>query len=152
MSEKTKTADDAEIRAVIEQWAEALRHKDAQGVLSYYAPKVIHFSLAPPLLSTVSTKEGLTNPEGLNSWFATGEGAIGYEIHDPDIMIGESVAFSHSLNRMQGTKTDGGKADIWFRQTFGFHRIDGEWKIVHEHESVPFYMDGSFKAAIDLKP
>ena len=24
--------------------------------------------------------------------------------------------------------------------------------IVHEHESVPFYMDGSFRAAIDLKP
>ena len=60
------------------------------------------------------------------------------------------VAFSHSLNRMHGTKTDGAKADLWFRQTFGFQRIKGEWKIAHEHESVPFYMDGSFKAAIDL--
>jgi hypothetical protein len=25
-------------------------------------------------------------------------------------------------------------------------------KIAHEHESVPFYMDGSFKAAVDLTP
>ena len=62
------------------------------------------------------------------------------------------VAFSHSLNRMHGTKTDGAKADLWFRQTFGFQRIKGEWKMAHEHESVPFCMDGSFKAAIDLKP
>jgi ketosteroid isomerase-like protein len=53
---------------------------------------------------------------------------------------------------MQGTKTDGAKADLWFRQTFGFQRITGEWKIAREHESVPFYMDGSFKAAIDLTP
>jgi ketosteroid isomerase-like protein len=28
----------------------------------------------------------------------------------------------------------------------------GAWKIAHEHTSVPFYMDGSFRAAIDLKP
>ncbi|WP_446719495.1 hypothetical protein [Inquilinus sp. OTU3971] len=26
------------------------------------------------------------------------------------------------------------------------------WVIVHEHESVPFYMDGSLRAAVDLKP
>jgi hypothetical protein len=28
----------------------------------------------------------------------------------------------------------------------------GEWKIEHEHESEPFYLDGGFKAAIDLTP
>jgi SnoaL-like domain len=38
------------------------------------------------------------------------------------------------------------------RQTLSFRKIDGEWKIAHEHASVPFYMDGSFRAAIDLKP
>jgi SnoaL-like domain len=40
----------------------------------------------------------------------------------------------------------------WFRQTLCFRKINGAWTIVHEHESVPFYMDGSFRAAIDLKP
>jgi ketosteroid isomerase-like protein len=109
-------------------------------------PNLVHFSLAPPLISTAS------NAEGLNAWFATWQGPIGYETRDLGIIIGDDVAFSHSLNRMHGTKTDGVKADLWFRQTFGFQRIKGEWKIAHEHESVPFYMDGSFKAAIDLKP
>jgi ketosteroid isomerase-like protein len=42
--------------------------------------------------------------------------------------------------------------DLWFRATLGFRKIDGKWTITHEHSSVPFYMDGSFKAAIDLKP
>jgi ketosteroid isomerase-like protein len=34
----------------------------------------------------------------------------------------------------------------------GFRKIDGKWAIAHEHSSVPFYMDGSYKAAVDLKP
>jgi ketosteroid isomerase-like protein len=36
--------------------------------------------------------------------------------------------------------------------TLGCRRIDGAWKIVHEHASVPFAMDGSFRALVDLKP
>ena len=34
----------------------------------------------------------------------------------------------------------------------GFRKVDGTWKIAHAHTSVPFYMDGSFKAATDLNP
>src|SRR4030095_1458907 len=146
MSKKTKTTDEAQIRAVIEEWADALRNKEPTPTLSHYPPNRVHFSLAPPLLSTAS------NPEGLNAWFATWQGPIGYEIRNLSILVGDDVAFSHSLNRMHGTKTDGAKGDLWFRHTFGFQRIKGEWKIAHEHESVPFYIDGSFKAAIELKP
>ncbi|MGH7804122.1 MAG: nuclear transport factor 2 family protein [Candidatus Binatia bacterium] len=53
---------------------------------------------------------------------------------------------------MHGARTDGTKTDIWVRATVGFEKIDGAWMIVHEHVSVPFYMDGSFKAAVDLTP
>jgi PhnB protein len=53
---------------------------------------------------------------------------------------------------MSGTKTDGEKVDMWLRETFCFRRLGGQWKITHQHESVPFYMDGSYKAAVDLKP
>jgi PhnB protein len=38
------------------------------------------------------------------------------------------------------------------RATVGFRKVDGKWRVVHEHVSVPFYMDGSYKAAVDLKP
>jgi ketosteroid isomerase-like protein len=38
------------------------------------------------------------------------------------------------------------------RATIGFAKKDGGWKVTHEHFSVPFYMDGSDKAAVDLKP
>jgi PhnB protein len=66
--------------------------------------------------------------------------------------VGDDTAFCHSLTRMRGTKTDGQKTDIWFRLTLCFRKIGSAWKIAHEHESVPFSMDGRFKAAVDLEP
>lgn len=146
MSKKIKGTDETQIRKLIDDWAHALRNKDANGVLSNYAPHLVHFSLAPPLVSTAS------DAKGLNAWFATWQGTIGYQIRELRITGSGDVAFSHSLNRMHGTKTDGAKADLWFRHTLCFRKIGGKWKIAHEHESVPFYMDGSFKAAIELKP
>jgi hypothetical protein len=29
-------------------------------------------------------------------------------------------------------------------------RVDGRWRIVHDHSSVPFYLDGSYRAAVEL--
>ena len=36
--------------------------------------------------------------------------------------------------------------------TVCLRKQDGAWKIVHEHASAPFHMDGSFRAAIDQTP
>lgn len=62
------------------------------------------------------------------------------------------VAFATALTHLSGEKHDGQKAALWYRLTLGLTRTDRGWKIAHQHESVPFYMDGSFKAAIDLDP
>jgi ketosteroid isomerase-like protein len=107
------------------------------------------FILAPPLKYE---GDGVLGEQRLEEWFATWRGPLGYEIRDLCITVGDDVAFSHSLDRMSGTKTDGANVSLWLRATLGFRKIGGEWKIVHQHESVPFYMDGSFKAAVDLQP
>jgi ketosteroid isomerase-like protein len=41
--------------------------------------------------------------------------------------------------------------DLWFRTTMCLRKINARWRIVHDHSSVPFYMDGSYRAAVDLK-
>jgi hypothetical protein len=51
------------------------------------------------------------------------------------------VAFGASLNRVNGTKTDGTKVDMWWRSTVGYRKIDGRWLITHRHDSVPFDME-----------
>jgi PhnB protein len=142
MSSKT---EEAAIRAVVEDWASALRAKNGARVKSHGVAEMVHYSMAPPLVS-----DGAGSND-LQAWFDTWQGPIGYEIRDLEITAGGDVAFCTCLNRMTGTQ-GGGDTDVWFRHTMGFRKIDGRWKIVHSHESVPFYMDGSDKAAVDLKP
>ena len=87
----------------------------------------------------------------MQQWFDTWDGPIRYETEDLKITVSGDLAFSTGLFRMIGDQ-NGEHVDMWFRRTLVFQRMDGEWKIVHDHESVPFYMDGSGRAATDLKP
>ena len=114
-----------------------------------YAPEVVSFSLAPPL-----RYEGdeVTDPTGIESWFQTWDGPIGLDIGEPVIEAGDDVAFCHGLTHMTGRKTDGAQVDLWFRSTVGLRRTATGWQITHEHDSTPFYMDGSGRAATDLRP
>src|SRR3712207_5526379 len=141
----SRTRDEAAIREIIESYRRALHAKDADALTAHYAPDVLSYDLAPPL----STRG--VDMAGLKAWLATWEGPIDSELHDLSIEIGPGLAFSTSLNRMRGTKTDGAQIDLWFRATIGFREVDGRWLVVHEHLSVPFYMDGSERAALDLK-
>lgn len=136
------------IHQLIEAWAAALRAKDLDRVVSHYAVDVVSFDLAPPLQCT--GRAALR--ENLAAWFPTFRGPIGYEVRDLTVTASHDVAVCRSLNRISGTRTDGQETDVWVRVTIGCRRIDGRWLISHEHASVPFYMDGSHRAAIDLKP
>ena len=77
---------------------------------------------------------------------------IDYEMTDIHVTVSGNLAFSRSLNRIAGTKINGPGTSIWVRATICFLREAGEWKVIHQHISVPFYMDGSLKAAVDLEP
>jgi PhnB protein len=145
----TNTIEEGQIRAVIEDWANALRAKDAGRLVSQYTTESVKFILAPPLQYT---RDNPFDKKGLEEWFSSFQGPIQYQNRDLNITAGGQVGFCHSLGRMIATTTKGPKIDIWFRHTLGFRKIDGRWKITHEHSSVPFYMDGSHKAAVDLKP
>jgi ketosteroid isomerase-like protein len=149
MPANNRSADEAAIRAVLDKRAQALRAKDADGVVSGHVPEVALFTLAPPLRQVV---EKTRVKEGLQAWFDTWSGPLGYEIRDLSVTAGDDVAFCLGLVWIGGTKTDGRKSEVWARQTICLQKIDGAWKIAHEHTSVPFYMDGSVKAAVDLKP
>jgi ketosteroid isomerase-like protein len=140
------TPAESQIRTLINDGAKAIRAKDVDGAMAHHAADSVTFDLAPPLLSTGA------DAAGLQAWFATWTGPIGYEIRDLKIAAGQDTAFCHSLIRLSGTKTDGERVDMWFRQTLCWRKVGGEWTIAHRHESVPFYMDGSYRAAVDLKP
>jgi uncharacterized protein (TIGR02246 family) len=148
MSDSAKTQFDDAIRAVVDDWLTAVRAKDTARAISHYAPEVVSFDLAPPL--EYRGTEAIRR--SLDGWFSTFRGPLGYEIHDLSVTVGDEIAFSRSLNHITGSRTSGEETDVWVRATIGYQRSGGKWLIIHEHVSVPFYMDGSDKAAVDLKP
>ncbi|WP_181767841.1 YybH family protein [Streptomyces albidus (ex Kaewkla and Franco 2022)] len=138
--------DTAQVHELIEARSQSLRIKDAAALNSYYAPEVTSFTLDPPLLHTGRDIEGTA------AWLDTWNGTLGYDVTRLDVTVGGDAAFAHSLDRMRGEKSDGGPVELWFRNTVCLERRHGRWLITHEHQSVPFRMDGSGKAALDLVP
>jgi uncharacterized protein YndB with AHSA1/START domain/ketosteroid isomerase-like protein len=139
-------ADQAAIRAIFGDATNAMFGKVANLALKHFADDMVSYDLAPPLQYVG------TNKAKRQEWFATWKGPIGWAMGDLTVEIGGDVAFAYGLGHMMGDKTSGEHVDLWTRCTAGLMRRGGTWVIVHQHNSVPFLMDGSFKAAIDLKP
>jgi ketosteroid isomerase-like protein len=145
-----QSQDEAQIRQMMVEQATAMRARDAAALVSRYAPETVKFDLTPPLQHSGPEVHDVT---GLQSWFAGFDGPIDYEIRDLTVTAGEEVAFCHSLNRLSTTPRGAPSSfTLWFRATVCLRKIDGTWRITHEHNSTPFYMDGSLRAALDLEP
>ncbi|MBM7044568.1 MULTISPECIES: nuclear transport factor 2 family protein [Rhizobium] len=147
MTEIIGNRDEAEaIGAVLASWAAALGNKNAAGVVGHLSDDIVSFTLVAPLVHQGKGADGLEN------WFSTWQGPIGGDAVDVKLTVGEDVAFWTGLVHMTGRKIEGSEVDLWFRQTLGLRKQAGVWKIVHEHTSVPFAMDGSGRAELELKP
>lgn len=148
-SEITRQTDEQAVRDVIESQLAALSAKDVKGSIDVYAKGGVMYTLAPPLRS--QNDDEASASAAVQKWFDTWEGPLEYESRDLQITVSGDLALSTSLRHVVGDQ-NGQHVDMWSRKTLGLKRIDGQWKIIHDHESVPFYMDGSMKAALDLKP
>lgn len=113
------------------------------------AHDVVAFDLQPPLaFRGVEARD----TAALDAWFATWDGGVTVEMHEPRILVSGDLAVAFGLNRMRGDKKDEGPVESWSRRTIVFARREVAWRIVHAHESFPMKMDGSGAAATDLKP
>lgn len=144
---KHRIGEDVAIHALLGERVQAIRSKDVDRLVASHARDVVAFDLLDPL--RYQGLEALR--KRIVAWFAGFEGSIGYEIHDVDVSAGDDVAFCHCLNRVEGTRSDGQKIDMWWRATIGLRKAGGRWLVIHEHSSVPFDMT-SGKASLDLKP
>jgi ketosteroid isomerase-like protein len=149
MSSDHAQAAEQQIRALLESRLAALRARDASRFVAAFDASIVKFDLAPPLQETGSS---VLDPEGLQWWLNTWDGEVIVELAELSIAASGDVAFCHYLQHIQGTRNDGEDQNVWTRSTLGLKKVDDTWKITHEHNSVPFYMDGSDRPALDLQP
>ncbi len=142
-----KTNQESEIRSLIDDWREAMRAKNIDAIMSFYAPDIRLFDIMPPL-------EYKGRDECRKIWemcFPAFGGPIECEVRGLSITAGHGMAFSCGLYRFTGTMTDGKEMDMWARGTVCYRKVDGKWVITHDHHSVPIDMETN-KALFDLKP
>jgi uncharacterized protein (TIGR02246 family) len=136
----TPVRDDAQIRDLVDSLAQALRAKDLDALMAHYAPDVVVFDLPPPL----HRRGADAYRKNFEGWFAMVEGQIDYQVSELRIAIGGDVAFFHHLARVRTRRKTGDETGYWsdysVRVSSGCRKVNGRWKIVHEHISVPLDM------------
>ena len=119
---------ETDIRALIDAWTDAVRRHDYAGVLAHHDQGIVMFDVPPPLQS-----RGLD--EYSKTWdlfFRYHKPSYAFDIEDITITAGNNVAFAVAIMRCGPPD-----ATFQFRLTIGLRKIDGAWRIMHEHHSVP---------------
>lgn len=142
------TADlEQELRDLVAERVAAVRAKDTAPLAARMADDVIEYDVLPPLRSAGS--QALV--EGTQAWFDGYATDIDYTVHELTVAADGELGCCWFLYHVAGTLTAGAEVDMWVRATLCCRRIDGQWRIVHDHESVPFDADTG-EALIGLAP
>lgn len=130
---KSLSDDESEIRALIERWAQAVRNEDRAAIREHHDPDMLMFDVPPPFLS-----------RGLDAYMATWEmffssveKPVAFEFHDIKITAGDDVAFATAIGNCVNIDSKGNREPLQFRLTMGLRKIDGRWRVMHEHHSLP---------------
>ncbi len=137
----------AELCSFIERRAEAVRSKNLETAAACISFDVILFDVVDQL--QYGGADELT--KRARQWFSSFEGPIGFEMRQLQVTTCQNMGFSHSLNRVNATRIDGQKLEMWWRSTTCYSKTEGAWKVTHEHNSVPFNPETG-KATLDLEP
>jgi ketosteroid isomerase-like protein len=144
---QTDNGDDmAEIRALLERRGAALHSKDVASLFDQVAQENVGFDVVTPL-QYVGVPDARKRAE---QWLASFDGPVGYQVRELQVAAADNVGFAYCLTRLSGT-TANGPLNMWIRTTTCLRKYDGEWMVVHEHNSVPFD-PATGKAALDLEP
>jgi uncharacterized protein (TIGR02246 family) len=130
---KSLSDDESAIRALIERWAQAVRNQDRAAIREHHDADMLMFDVPPPFLS-----------RGLDAYMASWElffscapKPVAFDFHDIEITAGEDVAFATAIGNCVNIDSKGKREPLQFRLTMGLRKIDGGWRIMHEHHSLP---------------
>ncbi len=135
------------LRQLVAERVAAVEAKDPAPLAARHASDVVTFDVLPPLMSHGSDAV----VEQTQSWFDSYATDIGYEVQQLDVKANDTLGFCSFVYHVTGTLHSGDEVDMWVRATLCCEQVDGKWRIVHDHESVPFD-PATGEALIGLEP
>lgn len=144
-----KESDEAEIRAMEAAMIKAFAAKDVDNALAAYLQDdtLFVFDAIPPR-QYVGIKAWRADNEGFVAMF---QGPLKAEMSDLTVTTNGQLGFGHNIQRFIGTDKNGKPADMTFRVSDGYKKINGKWLIVEEHISFPVDITTG-KADLSSKP
>lgn len=130
---KTQNDAEAEVRRMVHQWTKALEARDYDGLVANYTEDSVLFGGIPPY-KTVGPQNIRKLWEGCLPHFPEFK-----SVHQNlTFEVGDDVAFVHGLHQFQTSPTDHPAGQSWMRVTICFRKMHGQWRVLHEHVSLPF--------------
>jgi uncharacterized protein (TIGR02246 family) len=122
-----------EIRTLFDRWAKAVRDEDRAAIRANHDTDMLMFDVPPPFVS-----------RGLDAYMKTWdmfydfqERPLVFNFEDVQITAGEEVAFVTAIGNCVNIDKTGEREPLEFRLTMGLRKIAGNWRITHEHHSLP---------------
>lgn len=143
----TITTHEAQIRQLIADQQHAICTKDVKQIMSYYANEFIVFNVTPPF--QINVREAYRQVwEACLPYFPN---SFGIEMQNLNVTVRDDLAIAHWLSHFTGMEPNHPAMQTWMRITAVYRHNQGNWQIVHEHNSVPFDPETS-QAAFTLNP
>ena len=124
--------DEQSIRALIENWAKAVRRQDLDAIVANHAADMLMFDVPPP----VALRGLQAYKESWPPFFESFRNGGVFEIAELQVTASDSVAFATALLRCV-TGAPAGSVEPTLRLTVGLRKENGSWLIAHEHHSFP---------------
>lgn len=138
---------EAEIRALLDSYMDALNDRDADRMDSFMARGMVTYDFMAPL----RTKGAAAYRRQWEPCLEACPRSMTFSVHDLVVTAGEDVAFSHHLHCCSGTRPDGEAKEYWTRMTVGYVKTDDRWRMAHVHLSSPYDLE-SGQALVTLRP
>ena len=131
--QESPSKDEMDIQALIERWAKAVREENRTGIRADHDSEMLMFDVPPPFLSRGLDAYMAT----WETFFARAEKPVAFDFHDVKITSGKDVAFATATGRCVDIDPKGKREELEFRLTMCLRKIDGRWRVLHEHHSLP---------------
>jgi ketosteroid isomerase-like protein len=126
-------SDEARIREVLEGWSAATAAGRLDEVLANHLPDVLIYDVLAPM-----QYEGVdAYRRSWDEWQPETQGEGHFAFEGLAVTAGADVGFAQGFIRCGGTTPDGRPFEDVVRATFCLRRIDGAWKVAHQHISKP---------------
>lgn len=133
MPTDSPSTDVQHIHALIDRWAEAVRREDLAAIRADHDANILMFDVPPPFLSRGIDAYMAT----WQLFFANVEKPVTFAFEHIEITAGADVAFATAKGRCVNINRAGKREPLEFRLTIGLKKFDGNWRILHEHHSLP---------------